>query len=183
MSRHFSLPVATLFALFFLATCGSSRPFNGADPNNPTWSVIYGYIDMEDAPSAADWVFIVQQEGDSLGYNARTEDSFFYHAGMPPGPYQVGSFGENSIWQGERLYTYTVGTEDGRKTVVQIAQPDVYFMGAYRYASVPTGFEMKQIDGPDERVILTWVLEDLEDTHPEFVHQIDMLRRRLAELS
>ena len=42
---------------------------------------------------------------------------------------------------------------------------------------------MEQIGGPDERVILTWVLEDLEDTHPEFVHQIDMLRRRLAGLS
>lgn len=187
MPRRLAAAAAALSAFLLLAACATSDP---VDPNDPTRSVVFGYIDMEEAPSSVEWVFIMDYNSDGdEGYRVAAEDGIFYHVGIAPGPHQVDSFGRYTTWWSNTSYTYEFGADGRNETAVRIDRPGVYFMGAYKYIDVATGwfeqgkFEMKRIKRPTEREILTKVLERMESDNPEYVRQIGMVRRRLAQLA
>lgn len=186
MFRRLAAPLGAISALFLLAACASYDP---VDPNDRTRSVVYGYIDMEDAPSSVEWVFIMDYNSDEQGYTAPADDGIFYHIGIPPGPFQVDSFGRNTTWWSNTRYSYEFGGDGRNETARRIKRPGVYFMGAYRYVSVSTGwfepgkFEMKKTKRPSEREILNKVLARMEEDNPEYVRQIAMVRSRLAQLA
>ena len=187
MFRRLAAPLGAICALFLLAACASSTP---VDPNDTTRSVVYGYIDMEDAPSSLGWVRIMDYDSDDeSGYNAAADDGIFYHVGIAPGPHQVDSFGRSTTWWSNTNYSYQFGADGRNQTALRIKRPGVYFMGAYRYVSVSSGwfepgkFEMKKIKRPGEREILTKVLARMAADNPEYLRQIAMVRRRLAQLA
>lgn len=187
MLRRLTTATAALSALFFLAACAISDP---VDPNDPTRSVVFGYIDMDDAPSSVEWVFIMDYDSDEEeGYRVPAVDGIFYHVGIAPGPHQVDSFGRFTTWWSNTSYTYEFGASGRNETAVRIKKPGVYFMGAYKYVDVATGlfeqgkFEMKRIKRPSEREILAKVLERMEADNSEYTRQIGMVRRRLAQLA
>ncbi len=186
MFRRLAAPLGAISALFLLAACASSTP---VDPNDTTRSVVYGYIDMEDAPSSLGWVTIREYSGDERGFSAAVDDGVFYHLGIPPGPFQVDSFGRSATWWSNTNYSYEFGSDGRNQTAVRIKRPGLYFVGAYRYVSVNTGwfeqgkFEMQRTKRPSEHEILTKVLEHMEEENPEYVRQIAMVRGRLAQLA
>jgi hypothetical protein len=186
MLRRLSAPLGAVSALFLLAACASSNP---VDPNDRTRSVVYGYIDMEDASSSLGWVYIKDYSAEDRGFRAAVDDGVFYHLGIPPGPYQVDSFGRSATWWSNTNYTYEFGGQGRNQTAVRIKRPGLYFVGAYKYVAVSTGwleqgkFEMKKVKRPSEREILAKVLAHMEDVNPEYVRQIAMVRRRLAQLA
>ena len=183
MFRRLFAPLAALLLLGACATGGEP-----VDPNDTSLSVVYGHIDMDEAPSGLDWVFLMDYSGDEDGYRFGAEDGIFYHVGVEPGPYQIDTFGANPSFFDNTYYTYNFGGSGRNASAVRIERPGVYYLGAHRYVDVDTGwfeaprFDIEPATGVSEREILTWVLQDMEATLPEYVNQIGMVRRRLAEM-
>ena len=171
------------FLLLLVTACASVDP---VDPNDPNLSLIYGYLDMEEAPTDADWAIIRHYDGSEGSYDVAVEDGIFYHVGVGPGPYQVDSFGGDHFWNGSYIYDFGV---DGRNaTAIKIETPGLYFMGAHKYAEVPTGwfsqdkFRMDPAETPSEREILTKLLQFLREDNSEYTRQITLVEQRLGQL-
>lgn len=176
---------APLAALFLLGACATGTP---VDPADMSRSLVYGYIDIEEAPAPLDWIYIMRYDGSESGYNPHINDGMFYHLGVVPGPYQIDSFGGFSFLRNAH-YTFNFGGSGRNGSATRIDGPGAYFLGSHRYVDVDTGwfeeakFEIEPArNGPSEREILTWVLRHLESENSEYTHQIGMVRRRLAEL-
>ena len=182
MFRHLLVPLA---ALALLGACATSTPI---DPNDPTVSVTFGAIDMEEAPSDVDWVFVMHYDGNDEGYFGTVENGMFYHFVEDPGPYQIDEFGSHGGFFSDPI-TYGFGGSGRNESAIQVSDPGVYFMRSHRYVDVETGwfeaekFGMETTGQPTEREILAWVLRDLETNAPEYVYQIAMVRDRLAQLN
>lgn len=171
----------TFFLLF--AACASTPP---VDPTDTTRSVIFGYIDMDDAPTSVDWVFVQQYDGTTDGYSIAAEDGIFLHVAVEPGPYQVTRFGGSGFLAGDVRYNFP---DSGRnETALIVKQPDAYFMGSYKYEKVKTGFfeagqfDMKPSAQPTEKDILQKILIEMRKEYPEYLHAIGLVEKRLAAL-
>ncbi|HEX7968721.1 MAG TPA: hypothetical protein VF502_10915 [Stellaceae bacterium] len=180
--------IASLFAgllTLFVAGCGTSERI---DPRDPSLSLVYGYIDMKDAPSSLGWVHITLYDGKNTGYYTAVHSGLFLHVGVKPGPYQVDRFGRDARFLSNTNYSYEFGTRGRNETATRIDKPGVYFMGAYKYVEVPTGwfeqdkFRMERTATPTERELLTKVLAILQDDAARYARQIDMVKQRLAQL-
>jgi hypothetical protein len=156
------IPMIRLLQRFFLIVIAASLvACAGApvDPNDTTRSVIFGYIDMDEAPTSVDWVFIQQYDGTSDGYSVGADKGLFYHIGVKPGP-----------------------------TALIVEQPGAYFAGSFGYQKIKTGiFEQKQfdiqpIDSPTEAAVLQKVRKRMRKDNPEYRHAIALVERRIAEL-
>jgi hypothetical protein len=174
--------LAGIVLLLVATACASVEP---VDPRDPGLSLIYGYLDMEEAPTEADWVFIKHYDGKGEGYRVPVQDGVFYHVGVPAGPYQVDAFGGRSFWNGS--YIYDFGSDGRNATAIKVNEPGVYFMGAHKYIDIPTGwleqrkFSMEPVETPSEREVLSKVLELLREDDPEFARQIWLVEQRLAQ--
>lgn len=156
------------------------------DPNDTTRSVIFGYIDMDEAPTSVDRVFIQHYDGTSDGYSVGANKGLFYHIGVKPGPYQVTQFGGSGFLAGNVIYNFP---DTGRNdTALIVEQPGAYFAGSFGYQKIKTGmFEQKQfdiqpIDSPTEAVVLQKVRKRMRKNNPEYRHAIALVERRIAEL-
>lgn len=165
--------------------CATSHPI---DPKDQSLSLVYGYIDMKDAPSSLGWVHITLYDGKNTGYFTEVHDGLFFHLGVKPGPYQVDRFGRYATFLSNTDYSYDFGTRGRNETAIRIDKPGVYFMGAYKYVDVPTGwfeqdkFRMERTTTPTERELLTRVLAMLQNDHAQYTLQIDTVKQRLAQL-
>lgn len=170
---------------FFVAACAAS---DRIDPKDPSLSLVYGYIDMKDAPSSLGWVHIMLYDGKNTGYFAAVDHGVFFHLGVKPGPYQVDRFGRHPTFFSNTEYTYDFGTRGRNETAVRIDKPGAYFMGAYKYVDIPTGwfqqdkFRMERTTTPSERELLTKVLAILQNDHADYTRQIDTVKQRLVQL-
>ena len=182
--RRIASFIAGLLALL-VGGCATSDPI---DPKDPNLSLVYGYIDMEDAPSSLGWVHIMLYDGKNKGYFTGVHDGLFFHLGVKPGPYQVDRFGRHPTFWSNTEYSYDFGTRGRNETAVRIDTPGVYFMGAYKYVDVHTGwfeqgkFRMERTTTPNERELLTRVLAILQKDDAQYTRQIDSVRQRLAQL-
>lgn len=163
------------------------------DPKDETLSLVYGYFDMDDAPSNFEWVSIKKYGDDDLWYNARgRKDGLFLHVGVAPGSYQVDAFGGMGgiPLLTRKPYKYNFGNNGRNDTAIRIRAPGVYYMGAYKYVDHPGGFfkqakfEMKPIPHTSEKEVLQRVISTLESDSglKMYTHQIDMAKRRMATL-
>ncbi|WP_119459782.1 hypothetical protein [Rhodospirillaceae bacterium SYSU D60014] len=183
MIRRCISSIAATLLLLLVTACASVEP---VDPNDPNLSLIYGYLDMEDAPTSADWVSIMHYDGNSESYQVPAEDGVFYHVGVVPGPYQVDTFGGDHFWNGPHIYDF--GSNGRNETAIKVGPPGVYFLGAHRYVEVPTGwleqskFTMEPTDTPSEREILTKLLQLLRENNPEYTRQIALVEQRLEQI-
>ena len=172
------------FLIFFVTGCAG----DSVDPKDPKLSLVYGYIDMADAPSSLGWVRIKLYDGKNEGYSAAVRKGLFFHVGVEPGPYQVERFGRHTTFWSNTEYTYDFGTRGRNETAIRIDKPGVYFMGAYKYVDIPTGwfqqdkFKMERTQTPSERELLARLATILQDDYPQYTRQIAMVRQRLAQL-
>ena len=178
--------LALLGVLVLLVTgCAMQKP---VDPNDAHLSLVYGYIDMDDAPSSLGWVWIKLYDGQNKGYAAVTRKGLFFHVGVEPGPYQVERFGRHTTFWSNTEYTYDFGTRGRNETAIRIDKPGVYFMGAYKYVDIPTGwfqqdkFKVERTQTPSERELLTRLVAVLQEDYPQYVRQIAMVRQPRARL-
>lgn len=171
-----------------LAGCAMSR--KPVDPAADDLSVVFGFIDMRDAPSNLVWVSLKGYGPGAPSYRAGVEDGLFFHVGVKPGAYQVDRFGgDRSLIPifGEP-YEYEWGTQGRNRTAIKVDRADAFFMGSYRYVRQPSGlfdparFDMQPIAAPTEREALQKVLRLMEadSSLNVYRHQIRRLKSKVG---
>lgn len=178
MKRVLRLSVVVLIAV--LPGC-TTHMLNPTDPNA---SLVYGFIDMSDAPSNVDYVTLRQYKPkpkDGNPYrNAKAVDGLFWFDQLPPGTYQVVSFGGHSWWK-NTSYSYSMHDFAKNETAITIQKPGLYYLGAYKYKKegpFSSGkFSMIRLDSPTEKEILQRLLPYSTDTQWEA-----MIKKRIGAL-
>lgn len=172
--------VIVVMALFILSGCGAHMH----NPEEKTASLVYGYIDMDEAPSDADWVTIRQYKpkpkDDKPYISAKGVDGMFWYDQLVPGSYQLVEFGGSSFWK-NASYNYSMQDFSKNDTALVIAKPGLYFMGSYKFRKAGTfwkpKFDIERTETPTEKEILQRMLPYSTDTQWE-----DLIKKRIARL-
>lgn len=151
-------------------------------PLNPQVSLVFGYIDMSEAPSDLGWMELRQiaPRTDTPYYNMRIHEGIFYMEKFPPGLFELGEFGGRR-WDGKH-FAYSLPRQSPALRVA-IEEPALYFMGSFTYRATSRGgsrsgrFEIASADTPAEAQLLEKLLPFTTNTPWEA-----RLRKRLAEL-
>ena len=181
--RRFGFLLAVL-ALTALAGCAGGG--HGRDINDPSNSLVFGYIDMADAPTKVSGVQVQQvaPPTDKPYWGTDVRDGLFYTYYLPPGSYRLATLHGSSFWRGE--YQYNFPRQGGGDTAVRADKPGIYFLGAWRYVGVKTGFfeqgkfDIQRVNSPTEAELLQRIL----DTDPEIKGSAwaDRIRQRITRL-
>lgn len=136
--------------------------------DNPDNSLVFGYIDMSDAPTKVQgaWMQQLSPPTDKPYWSMGIEQGLFYNPFMRPGTYQLSSFSGSGFMAGAHEYNFP---RQGRnETAVTIDEPGIYFLGAYKYVRAGKGgmfkrakFSFERIDHPTEADLLQRILEDV----------------------
>ena len=149
--------------LGLLAGCASSGPQR--DINDPTNSLVFGYIDMSDAPTGVSsaWIIQVTPPSDTPYWGLGVNKGLFYNSYLPPGSYQLSKLGGSGFFAGQHEYSFP---RQGNHTALRITKPGIYFLGSYKYKKVKTGifsqeqFRIEKMKKPSEAELLKRILEE-----------------------
>lgn len=166
-----------------LTGCASDGPKR--DINDPTNSLVIGYIDMDDAPTSAQSVTVMQvaPPTEAPYWKYWVTKGMFYHAYIPPGSYQLNSVYGTGFFAGNNQYNFP---RQGNATNLRITKPGIHFLGSFKYKKVKTGifeqgkFEIEKVNKPTEADLLKRILE--EDSDIKNSAWGNKIRARLAEL-
>ncbi len=175
------LLVAALAALTGCAGGG-----HGRDINDPSNSLVFGFVDMSDAPTKVSGAQIMQvaPPTEKPYWGTDVKDGLFYTYYLPPGSYRLATLHGSSFLRGE--HRYNMGRQGGGDTTVRIEKPGIYFLGAYKYKTVKAGmfeqakFGIERVPSPSEAELLQKML----DTDAEIKKSVwaDKIRQRIARL-
>lgn len=155
---------ACLTVLALLLT-GCAFSGGGRSIDDPTNSLVFGFIDMDDAPTDVSYAKLQQvaPKTESGFWTMSAEDGILYNQYLPPGSFQMSRFGGHSFWWGEHVYDFP--TYGRNETAIQIEQPGIYFVGAYAYRDAESGFfesgkfSIELLDDPTEKALLLKIQE------------------------
>lgn len=183
--------MATRAAMLFLlaalaALAGCAGGGHGRDINDPTNSLVFGYVDMSDAPTKVSGAQIMQvaPPTDKPYWGTDVRDGLFYTYYLPPGSYKLSTLHGSSFLRGD--YQYNFPRQGGGNTTVRIDKPGIYFLGAYKYKTVKSGFfeqakfGIEPVSSPSEAELLQRLLENDSDIKKSV--WADKIRQRLARL-
>ncbi len=181
--EHRIWPVLGLIALGLLAGCASSGPER--DINDPTNSLVFGYIDMDDAPTGVAYASVMQVAPPSKTpyWGLAVRKGLFYSSYLPPGSYQLSKFGGSGFFAGQHEYSFP---RQGNETALRIVKPGIYFLGSFKYKKVRTGmfeqgkFAIERIEKPTEADLLKRILDEGSGIQESAWR--DRIRARLAQI-
>lgn len=171
---------------FVLGGCADQRIIRNNMDDVATASLVFGYVDMEDAPVDLRWISLKQimPKTDKPYWNAATDDGMFWGSHFKPGAYQMDSFGGFSSWRNAN-FTFSFPQQNMDEYRFKIDnKPGIHFIGSYKYKEVETGFfeqgkfDLVAVNSPTERELLERLLEFTEDKTWEA-----RIRKRIKELS
>jgi hypothetical protein len=177
------LPVL-LIALIALTACSTWQKVD--DPPEST-VMVYGYLDMEDAPTVVDYVHLkqVKPKTDTPYWSTGVDEGYFFSTGLVPGSYQFSTFGGVDCLLGNFLcgtpheYSFPAQTDGFR-----FPKPGLYFLGSYKYKHIDRGmfkadnFDIERIKAPTELDVLKKVRK-----HYENDRWLPLIDKRIKELS
>lgn len=168
------LPAAVLAWALLLAACaptGGPQPPPEALPESirlepplhEQVSLVYGYLDMSEAPTPLGWMEFrqVAPRTERPFYQMRVYEGVFYMEKFTPGVYVMGEFGGERR-DGQHL-TYAL-PRSGPAVRLSIGTPGLYFVGAYKYRPVTENgvrvgrFEIDKRGAPSEAEVLARIL-------------------------
>jgi hypothetical protein len=175
--------VVLAIAVSFLAGCAGGG--HGRDINDPSNSLVFGYVDMADAPTKISGAQIMQvaPPTDKPYWGTDVREGMFYTYYLPPGSYKLATLHGSSFLKGEYRYSFP---RQGGEQGVRIDKPGIYFLGSYKYQTVKTGmfeqskFDIARVKTPTEAELLQRML----DNDPELKKSVwaDKIRERIARL-
>ena len=175
-----------IFVTLLAALAGCAGGGHGRNINDPNNSLVFGFVDMSEAPTKVSGAQIMQvappTEKPYWGTDVR--EGLFYTYYLPPGSYRLATLHGSSFLRGEHQYTFP--RQGGGDTTARIEKPGIYFLGAYKYQRVKTGvfeqgkFGIERVQSPTEAELLQRLL----DTDAEVKNSVwgDKIRQRLARL-
>lgn len=176
---RYAIALAVLFLLSGCTTTGTVAPT--ADNT----SIVFGYIDMREAPSRLDHVTMRRlRPAGQPPYLFHVEDGVFFQLDVAPGIHKFERFGGSSVLK-QTAYDYKFPNQ-GKGELLEIKRPGVYYVGSWRYKKIKSAgffgggggeFDLERVDTPGERHVLEQVLADASHEHWK-----KMIRARLAEL-
>jgi hypothetical protein len=159
-------------------------------------SVIYGWVNMDEAPSGiySGQVQHLNARDKKNSYYTLGVDKFedgylFYHLGVDSGGYRMAHLsGQNCllIFCSNTIHEYSFGEDSEHR--FSVGAPGVYFIGAYDYKKIKTGFFQpgkfsfaKAKKAPTRRQMLERMLRNVEgDDSPGFAPALKRMRAELA---
>jgi hypothetical protein len=173
-----------LAAAALVAGCAGGG--HGRDINDPSNSLVFGFVDMSEAPTKVSGAQIMQvaPPTDKPYWGTDVRDGLFYTYYLPQGSYKLATLHGSSFLRGE--YQYNFPRQGGGDTAVRIDKPGIYFLGAYKYQKVKSGmfeqakFGIERVSSPTEAELLQRLL----DQDPEIKKSVwaDKIRQRLSRL-
>lgn len=181
--KHRIWLILALFTLGLLASCASSGPER--DINDPTNSLVFGYIDMDDAPTSISSATMMQvaPSTEAPYWNFWVSKGMFYHPYIPPGSYQLNNVYGSGFFAGENRYNFP---RQGNETALRIVKPGIYFLGSFKYKTVKSGFfeqgkfAIEKVGKPTEAELLKRILEESDEINKSAWGS--KIRARLAQL-
>ncbi|MCK4706007.1 MAG: hypothetical protein KAT90_11020 [Gammaproteobacteria bacterium] len=147
-------------------------------PDNDNASLVFGYIDMSDAPSDLAYVRMMRIRPDiSEERGAAIHDGMFVSTWQTPGSYKFVSFG-GYYNNGLNSISYRMPAQGKNEIDPVIKKPGAHFLGSYKYVKTEdNGFDLVRVQQPTEKTLLLKIKE--YSTHPYWTSMID---NRLKEL-
>ncbi len=177
---RFCYLVAATAALLVLAGCASLEL---TEPENAQQSLVVGYLDMSDAPASLGWIQAEQLRPKALYFGFLVDNGLFYNPYMEPGVYKLRKFGgQGGIFGGTR-YEFQFPAQGKGLLDYELKTPGVYYIGAFKYVTVKTGFfeqgkfEIAPADKPTEQEALSRVLK-----HAGTTKWHDLIMQRLNQI-
>jgi len=167
--------------ILLLTSCALFKgPIYLEEPTNEKHSLVFGYIDMEEAPSDLKGVSMIRlspktdepsDENPKIVYPwyfFSVNDGIFFHEFVQPGIYRFDSFGGSTFAAG---YHYSFPAQGKKDIDPVIKKPGIYFVGSYKFKMIKktTMFEQGEYDiikinKPTEKEVLEKMLEYTGDT-------------------
>ena len=152
-----------------LAACSGWQKVD--DPPDTT-VMVYGYLDMEDAPTVVDYFHLkqVKPKTDTPYWSTAVDDGYFYGTGLVPGSYQFSNFGGMNCLLGNFLcgtpHEYSFPSQaDG----FRFPKPGLHYLGSYKYKHIDRGmfkadnFDIERTKKPTELEVLQKILPHYKD--------------------
>lgn len=156
--RHAWLAVAA--ALCSCAVVRTKYRHSYADEKEPGVALVYGYLDMRQAPAPLQRLRVAGQDG--RDYYFEIKGGLFYHEALPPGEYKLAALegrsakaflGSLAVWPGPD-YALAVPPRVG---FFSVKGPGLCYAGSYRYKRLSDfvdAFTIERVDTPRERDVL-----------------------------
>ena len=152
--------------IFFLglAGCATDEHPSLRDINRPETSLLYGYMDMTEAPSGMSYFDMKNFPAYDTYYDFEVDKGLFYHEAVPPGTYQLNEFGGRSAFLlifFPTLHRYSFLNPDAK---FKIATPSMYYLGSFKYVRDKDNFDIARIKSPSEGDLLLRLLPKVRGT-------------------
>lgn len=175
---------ALVLAATTLAACSTWQTVD--DPPETT-VMVYGYLDMEDAPTVVDYVHLkqVKPKSETPYWSTAVDEGHFFATGLVPGSYQFSNFGGVNCLLGNFLcgtpheYSFPAQGEGFR-----FPKPGLYFLGSYKYKHIDRGmfkadnFDIEPTRKPTELEVLKKILPHYQGDRWQ-----PLIEKRIRELS
>ena len=161
--------VLSFLLLLGLSGCASDEHATLQQINQPESSLLYGYMDMTDAPSCMAYFDMKVFPTYDKYIDFEVENGLFYHEAVPPGTYQLNEFGGTStffLFFFPTLHRYTFLNPDAK---FKIATPSMYYLGSFKYVRDKDAFDIQRIKSPSEGDLLVRLLPKVRGTKWENV--------------
>lgn len=154
------------------------------DPENQAAALVYGYMDMDEAPSSLSYATLKQYKPvpkeDEAYWNTVGVDGMFWWDQIIPGSFQLVHFSGSSWWK-NAVYNYSMPEYQKNDSAIVIKKPGLYYLGAYKYKDTGSWFspkfDIEKTRTPTEKELLTKLLPYSTGTKWEA-----LIRKRIGEL-
>ena len=157
-----------LLGVVLILGCSTTTTPKLGKPEIENGSLVFGYIDMEDAPSWYQWIEMKSEtQPKKEPRYFWVKDGMFFRVDVSPDRYRLTEFGgSNRYTNSEFRFTLPEQPQFRR----EINKPGVYFIGSYRYKSnTPLvgryTFDLLPSKTPSERELLEKILVYAEHEH------------------
>lgn len=163
-SSSISIMLVVLGLIVLPGYAEDEPPISVDNPNN---SLVFGYVDMSDAPTKVKgaWLEQVAPPTESPYWSMGIEKGLFYNTFIKPGSYQLSSFSGSIFARGN--YEYNFSRQGQSKARVRIEKPGIYYLGSFKYVTVQKQgmfkrgkFSIERVSEPSEAELLRRILSE-----------------------
>ena len=184
-TKRLFLIVNLLVLAAFAAGCNARLSKMVDEQNSPDTALLFGYIDMSDAPSNLEWADLRQStlKRYESGMAMRGDgEGLFYRENLPKGSYSISSIGGRG-WTagclsfGKERYSYQLTDEGFKLHKFNLTKSGIVFLGSYKMSKVKGKYSFDDAATPTEKELLTRLLAFTAGTKWE-----NVIKNRLKQL-